>query len=175
MNLGIDYIKATINKNPLLDPTKFSVSIVGPAGLATMPRDIQTLCNAATLPGRGFGTVERYNHGPIRKIPYSELYDDVSTTFYLDQYLTSYNYFNAWQELIGGKETYDIAYYNDFIGSVIISTEDKTQSVINRYELFEAYPINITPIEMAFDKTDVVEVFTVTWAFHHFERKVTRA
>jgi hypothetical protein len=167
--MDIQAFKTVIDKNSLLDATRYTVNISGPVG--PLRSDFTTLCNAATLPGRGFGTADKYNHGPIRKVPYAELYDEVSTTFYMTTSMELHEYFNQWQELIGGEQYY-IAYYHDIIGSVIINVEDKQDRRMATYELFEAYPSSISPLDFGYALGGRVTEFTVNWAYHHFERKI---
>lgn len=166
--MNIEDFKATIAANNLLDPTRYTVRISGPIG--PLNRDLSLLCSAVTLPGRGFSTIDRYHHGPIRKVPYSELYDEVSTTFYVTEKMDHHSYFNEWQLLIAGEDYY-LGYYNDIIGSVIIETENKQDRKTASYELFEAYPLTISPITLAYSSVGVVPEFTVTWAYHHFEKR----
>lgn len=170
--MNIDGFKATIKANDLLDSSRYTVQILGPIGGLTM--DEQTLCSSCSIPGRGFSTVEKYTHGPIRKVPYAELYDDITTTFYMPTKMGIHDFFNQWQILIGG-ESYYIGYYDDIIGSVIIVIEDKKGNDVAIYELYEAYPISISPIELAYDRGEQISEFTVTWAYHHYEKKLLPA
>lgn len=167
--MNIDNFKANVIAKPLLDPTRFTVRISGPVG--ALSRELTLYCSNVQLPGRGFATTERFDHGPIRKVPYSELYDDVSTTFYVTDDLEEHAFFNKWQELIGGQGSFGVAYYADIIGSVVIQVQNRMDQKTAEYELFEAYPISISTIELSYDMTNVVQVFTVNWAYHHFERK----
>lgn len=166
--MDISAFKSVIAGNPLLDASRYSVRITGPPG--ALNQELTALCSAVTLPGRGFGTTDKYNHGPIRKVPYAELYDDVSTTFYMTVSMDLHDFFNQWQELIAGSDYY-IAYYHDFIGSVIIEVEDKKEVRRASYELFEAYPVSISPIEFGYALGGRISEFTVNWAYHHFEKK----
>jgi hypothetical protein len=166
--MDIDTFKATIAQNMLLDASRYTVRISGPIGALTKEQGL--MCSGVVLPGRGFGTADKYTHGPIRKVPYAEIYDDISTTFYLTEKMDVHEYFNKWQTLIGGDDYY-IAYYHDFIGSVIIEVENKRDETQAVYELFEAYPVSMTPIELGYALGGRVTEFTVNWSYHHFEKK----
>lgn len=166
--MNIDQFKSIIDSKGLLDPTRYTVNIVGPLG--GLGQDLSVLCSSVTLPGRGFSTADKYTHGPNRKVPYAELFDDVQTSFYITRQLDVYNYFIKWQEFIGGKDFY-VAYYKDLIGSVIINVEDRKDSAIASYELFEAWPKSVSNIELSYGATGIVPILTVSWAYHHFEKK----
>lgn len=168
--MNIDKFKSTIAENDLLDSSKFRVIILGPIGMPLTEGE-SMLCSQVSVPGRGFSTVEKYNHGPIRKIPYAELYDDITTTFYMPTNMRIHEYFSDWQVLIGGDQYY-MAYYDDIIGTVSIIVEDKAGNEAAIFELYEAYPISISPVELGYDRGEQISEFTVTWAFHHYERKL---
>lgn len=167
--MNIDAFKANIIKKPLLDPTRYTVRISGPVG--ALSRELTLNCSSVVIPGRSFATTERFDHGPIRKVPYSEIYNDVETTFYVTDTLEEHEFFNRWQELIGGSTSYGLAYYANIIGSVRIEIENKQDKKTAEYELFEAYPMSISPIELGYNLTGMVQLFRVTWAYHHMERR----
>lgn len=168
--VNIDGFKAVMARNPLLDLSRYSVTISGPQKIGPMNPDHEILCSVASVPGRGFSSTDKYTHGPIRKVPYAEMYDEVSTTFYMTNNMAIHSYFDMWQTLIGGEDYY-MAYYDDIIGSVVLSIEDKEYNIRAQYELFEAWPSSIGPIEMGYANGNRIAEFTVNWAYHHFERK----
>ena len=56
----------------------FTGAIVDPDGVNLL----SLLCNQAQMPGRLLATNEYTTHGPIRKVPYSSIYDDLVFGFY---------------------------------------------------------------------------------------------
>jgi hypothetical protein len=171
MTLSISNLKAAITKFPLLDPTKYQVTITGPKG--TLDRDISLLCNSVILPGRGFSTAEKYHHGPIRKVPYAELYEDAQLTFYETSSMEEKHYFDEWQSLISGanKDGYFIGWYQDIIGTVSIMTINKKGVAMTETTLYEAYPVSIGDTKLSYEETDTISVFSVTFAYHHWTSK----
>ena len=168
--MDIEGFKAALVKDDLLDPSRFAVQISGPAGIPGLSVEQALMCSNVSIPGRGFSTVEKYNHGPIRKVPYAELYDDITTTFYMPTSMSIHEYFDQWQIKIGGPN-YFMGYYDDIIGTMNIVVQDKKDYQVAIYEIYEAYPISISPVELGYDKGEQIAEFTVTWAYHHFERK----
>lgn len=167
--LSIENLKASLQAFPLLDLSKYMVMITGPNG--TLNQQLTTRCSSATLPGRSIATTERFHHGPIRKIPYSEIYDDVSLTFIASDTLEERAFFNEWQRLIGGQESYNIAWYEDIIGTVSIHTLDKQGAFKTTTVLYEAYPITIDALTFDYTSGDQVPLLNVTFAYHHWELK----
>jgi hypothetical protein len=166
--MNITKFKANVAANPFLDATRYTVFIGGPAGWLT--EEISLNCSSVDLPGRGFSTVEQYHHGPIRKVPYAELYTDVTTEFYATDSLEERKFFNDWQLLIAGEDYY-FSFYKDFVGSVQINTQNKMDQTINKIELIEAWPMEISQIQLGYTQEGLVPVFSVVWAYHHWENK----
>ena len=165
--MSIDKIKAAVSAKGLFSPERYKVEIWSPVGELT--EDDLLYCSAPTLPGRGFSTIERFDHGPIRKIPYSELYNDISLTFYNSRNLKEWEFFNDWQEFIGGKGDYYLPYYDEIVGKIHINALDRSNTVQKTIGLFEAYPVTLSEISMGYDQGGDVSTFNVDFAFHHFE------
>lgn len=165
----IDIFKASVAANPIMDPARFTVSISGPAGIYN--RIMQLNCSAVNIPGKGYSTTDLIHEGPIRKMPYEELYDDVVTTFYVTENMVEQNYFIEWMEKISGKETYDLGWYRDFVGSVIIETQNKWHMPWTKFELIEAYPVAISDVQLSYSAGEEIPTIDVTWSYHHWERR----
>lgn len=167
MSLSINALKTSLNKYPLLDLSKFKVFITGPKG--NLEEQITLRCSNVSLPGRGISTTERFHHGPIRKIPYAEVYDDVTLSFITSDSLAERKFFNDWQTLIGGGNSYNIAWYADIIGTVVIQNLDRKGNVKTTTILYEAFPMTIDPIQFDSNAADQLSLFNVTFAYHHWE------
>lgn len=165
--MNISDFKANVSRNPFLEASRYNVVITGPVGILSY--DLSLYCSTCTLPGKGFSTVEQYHHGPIRKVPYSELYDDVTTNFYETEHLDVKEFFNNWHLRIS-DDSYYFAFYKDIIGTVKINIENKRGYKTTGITLIEAYPINVGEIELAYSEDGAIPVLPVQWAFHHWEK-----
>lgn len=169
MSLSINALKASLQQFPLLDLSKYKVYITGPIGM--LQEQISLRCSSVTLPGRSISTTERFHHGPIRKIPYAEIYDDVQMSFIASDTLEERRFFGSWQTLIGGGDSYNMAWYSDIIGTVQINTLDKQGRVTSSTTLYEAFPMTIDAIQLDYTAGDQLPLFNVTFAYHHWESK----
>lgn len=172
MSLSIDTLKAAINKHPLLDPSKYQVQITGPNG--SMDRDLLVMCSKAVIPGRGFSTVDKYHHGPIRKVPYQEIYDQAVFSFYETQDMKEKKFFDEWQAKMGGAgdfTSYFIGWYEDIIGTVTVMTLDKRGKVTSETTLYEAYPVSIGETTLSYAAGGEIPTLEVTFIYHHHEKK----
>lgn len=86
-------------------------------------------------------------------------------TFWDDEALTIYNYFNDWMEIIhnsitGGSATRDL-----YAAQMVIKLKDKAdQSVTGKITLGQSYPIDLSDITMSYDTSDAIEI-SVTMSF----------
>ncbi len=167
MTFSVDSLIANLSKKGLFSPDRYKVQIWSPVGNLT--EDDLLYCSSPSLPGRGFSTQERFDHGPIRKIPYTELYNDASFAFYNSKDLHEWSFFNDWQEFIGGGKDYYLPWYDDILGKVVIQPMDRTEQVQKTITLFEAYPVTLSDIQMGYEMQNDTSTFTVEFAFHHFE------
>lgn len=169
MGLSIKELKASLSKYPLLDLSKYEVMITGPLG--TLDREISLRCASVVLPGRGFSTTELFTHGPVRKIHYMELYDDIQLSFIASDVLKERDFFNQWQRRMGGNPTWNMAWYEEIIGTVVINNLDKQGKVKTSTTLFEAYPVSMDPLTFDYTAGDQLPLFNVSFAYHHWEIK----
>lgn len=169
MGLSIKELKASLSKYPLLDLSKYEVMITGPLG--TLDREISLRCTSVVLPGRGFSTTELFTHGPVRKIHYMELYDDIQLSFIASDVLKERDFFNQWQRLMSGNASWNMAWYEEIIGTVVINNLDKQGNVKTSTTLFEAYPISMDPLTFDYTAGDQLPLFNVSFTYHHWEVK----
>jgi hypothetical protein len=84
------------------------------AGLDEIHRDLEFLCNQAVIPGRHFATNEINIYGPIRKMPYQSIYDDLQVSIYCRTEMKERAFFEAWQKMIHDNETHEWGYFDHY-------------------------------------------------------------
>lgn len=154
-----------ISDNPLLEPNRYEVVIASPID---MTRDILINAHACGIPGQSIGTFEHSITGPKRKIPNEEIYDDLSITFYNNHYLDEISAFERWIKLVGGKDSYRMAYYNDIVADINIVIYDLKEKAHAEVKFTEAYPIGISELELSY-AGEAPNDITVNFAYHTFE------
>ncbi len=130
------------------------------------------LCKAAAVPGFTVGTIEvPYRAGRRIKIPGDRTFADWTVTFINDEKQTLRRAFNAWVNLIS------TANYNSQSKSVISEyyqpitcthlRGDNTSARI--YQLIDAFPTDVSAIDLSFDSTDTLSEFTVNFQYHYLK------
>lgn len=164
--MDIDIFKSTINRYGLMDGNRYMLIITGP--LETLDKELSQYCSKVTIPGRGFSTVERFDHGPERNVPYLEIYTPINITFMCDREMKIYKFFENWQLLISGGNSFYMPFYDDIIGSAKIFVLDRQGNTSSEIVLTECYPSKLTDIDLSYE-ADGVQTFDVELNYHHRE------
>ena len=137
-------------------------------------KNTKILCKSAAVPGFTVGTIEvPFRAGRRIKIPGDRTFADWTVTIINDENQTLRRAFNAWVNLIS-KGNYEsqsksaatgAAYYQD-----ITCNHLKADNTISRkYELNDAFPTDVSAIDLSFDSTDTLSEFTVNFQYHYLK------
>lgn len=160
---------SNLKNNPLQRANRYKIQIMGPLG--ALSREVLMNCSSSNIPGRSFDTTEFYNYGPVRKIPYSEIFGPLTTNFYMREDLSDFQYFYDWQDLIGTSNDaneYGIAYYDNIVGNVTFQPVTDDGSTERSIFLYEAYPLDISEIPFDYGSANQFASYSITWAYHHY-------
>ena len=102
-----------------------------------------------TTPTREFEVKEFSYYGIKRKIPIRRKYGSFTMSFLLDDYLAIAGWFEYWMDIIINPFNDYIEDYNPSISSgyVEIVPVDKNFQYSSKYKFYEAYPVQILPME----------------------------
>lgn len=173
---------ATLSANGgLTRASKFLVTITVPAMSLDMGADLQFYCDSAQLPGIAMQTdeVRVSGYGNLEKRPYASIFQDVPCTFMNDTDGRVLKFFHKWMQLVynfndsasmdsesaAGIPTNTFAYPKDYFGTVSIAHYDEKANEVITYILYEAYPINIGDVQVAWDQSDTLVRIPVTFTY----------
>lgn len=132
-------------------------------------------CEAAELPGRQLATQDNRIYGPIYKIPYQSLYQEVTLTFLETQDLFIRQFFEAWVDGVLESTTNLLNYFNTFTTDIMVTQYDVSvrageESLIPvaKWSLLNAYPININQMPLAWSEDGFHRV-SITLAYQYYE------
>ena len=165
-------------------PNRYEVVIQGPAKLGgggqenifnnsergANVRDISLRVESVTLPGRTLTTASESNvYGPDREIVEGVTYaDEISIDFQASSGLDERVFFENWQKQAFNEQTWNIGYYNDYIGSMEIYLLDRQD--VRRYglKLWEVFPKTITATTLtAVEATEIIKT-NVSFSFRYW-------
>jgi len=154
-------------KEGFASPNNYEVIITGPSRQQANSLDIRKIslsCEAVTMPAQALETSPDDNvYGVSREVVTRPSYaGDITMTFQTTSELEERVFFEEWQQLAFDPTTWDVGYYDDYIGVVDIYLLDKQN--IRRYgvRLHEAYPKEVQGILLSYaQSTDILKVSVV--------------
>ena len=118
MAFGVDSFLSSLSKTGVAKVSQFEVILntpslppAGGGGAHPDSRHMSMRIDSANFPGRTAMTVD-YNtdFGPIRKIPYSAMYGDITTQVILSDDFRERTMIEAWQDIMVGNHRREGAY-----------------------------------------------------------------
>jgi len=170
-------IKGLIDKGGGLAKTnRYFVTITPPTALTInitskkILEDMQVLCNETELPGRNINTANRLTFGPIKKVAYENLYQEITLNFLCRNKMEEKKFFQKWMDYIANTETNLVKYYDDYVGTVGITLIDNTidESITYDVELVEAFPVSVGNQTITYEQSTEIMRLPVNFAYHRW-------
>jgi hypothetical protein len=156
-------------------PNRFDVIITPPTKQVGVPnildsRAISLRCESVTLPGRNLVSVpDAMAYGPPREVVTGAGYaGTINMNFQASSGLDERVFFEDWQKLAFNEQTWDVGYYDDYIGSIDIYTTDKQDKRMYGLRLHEVFPKDIAGTELGQDQNDQIIKNTITFQYRHW-------
>ena len=160
---------------------KFEAEILFPATIPSAnqsSRVVSLKVKSLTLPGRNLTTTTNDTiYGPTHELVGGLSYaDSIDVTFYLSQDLNEKKRFDNWQENIYNPTTYELNFYEDYVGTMNIYQLGDDLERTYGVSLKEVFPKTVNPLEYSNDNNSGVLDLQVSFAFKEWEElTVTRA
>lgn len=132
------------------------------------PRDIAFLCESTQMPGRNINTLDFQAERETLKIPNGFIDDDVTMTFLLtgDYYMK--DMMETWMSSIVDTEKYQVGYKKNYQTDITIQQLNDFDRNVYGIRLQNAYPINISAIELNNTSEGTIQKLTVTFAYDRY-------
>lgn len=156
-------------------PNLFEVRMNPPsfAGGSGADRKLTFMCNAAQLPGSTIGQVTSYYFGREAKFAGNRTYPDWTISVINDEDFVVRNSMEKWVNGLNdavlnlrnaSAKVVDGGYGVD----ATVIQYAKTGEVLKTYDFVGMFPVDISPIEVAWAANDQIEEFQVTFAFQYW-------
>ena len=145
---------------------KFSVEVKPPDSLiSNVTADtINFLAKSVSFPGKALATTEyRYGGKFSLSVPYEVTLEPVTIKVMNTNDQSPRIFWNQWFNHIQNFDTYNMQYYEKFVGTVVIShyldTEENIDPTKAAYQvtLHKAWPITMNAIEMSWENAEVMD------------------
>jgi hypothetical protein len=177
-------------------PSRFLCSVDVPVGLAGFNSDVSRfkfMCKSASIPSSDVGVVSVPYFGRILKYSGDRVWQDWEASVLLDEDYGSRTFLEAWSNGINKLEDNtmntgfapngtalgnDITPYGGYKATIDITHFSQTDNgtdgkVIANYKLIGAWPANIGPLQLAWEKRDSISEFSVKFAYDNCLRDTT--
>ena len=166
----IDTLRSELSSGGLPQSNRFQLNINPPTNLlggASILRRLMIRTVAVDLPGNTLDTIPDNNiYGPNRNIVQGISYaDSIDAKFLMDENFDIHQYFQEWQRLMYDHRTWNLKYYNDYIGNMDIFILNRDHRPTAAFRLWEVYPATIGAISLDMSSNEPINSFTVTFNF----------
>jgi len=151
----------------------FALTFTGPASISPNPFFINTICESVQLPGRSVSTFEHGMTHQVTKRPYSFINSDVTLTFLITNDFYIKDLFDKWMRCVVNDSTAKIQYKNQYVSDMTITVLDVEHNMVYKVNLENAYPIDISVIELSNASENQVLRLTVTMTYDNYTSKST--
>jgi hypothetical protein len=133
--------------------------------------DLTILCKSGAIPAFTLGIIEVPFRGRRIKIPGDRTYADWTATFVNDDSQNIRKSFDNWMNNIidvngenslrDGTDTYRC--------TIVVNQLRPDGTTARIYKLFDAFPTDVSAIDLSYDTTDAIQEFTVTFQYHYLD------
>jgi hypothetical protein len=182
----IDILLSEIRSSGVVKTNQFEVHINFPPGFSPdIERDKSIILRAqsVSMPGTNLSTVTDNNiYGPDRNIVSGVTYaNEVSVTFLLDSQMKIRTYFEDWQKLTYDETSWNVKYYDDYVGTVDIFSLSNKLETSNAFKssgnlkdtpdyglrCWKAYPITIGQVEFSSSNANTLGTIDIGFSFRY--------
>ena len=182
----IDILLSEIRSSGVVKTNQFEVHINFPPGFSPdIERDKSIILRAqsVSMPGTNLSTVTDNNiYGPDRNIVSGVTYaNEVSVTFLLDSKMKIRTYFEDWQKLTYDEKSWNLKYYDTYVGTVDIFSLSNNLETSNAFKpsgnlkdtpdyglrCWKAYPITIGQVEFSSSNANTLGTIDIGFSFRY--------
>lgn len=136
----------------------------------TTVNQLAFVCTQAELPGKKIDTSNDQTYGPMRKMAFGAIYDDLTLTFLCTNGMLEREVFDRWMSMIVDPSSNYMTYYDDYKSTINITTLQNTKVGQPTYNITveEAFPISINQQQLSYENVNSVLTLVVTFAYRRW-------
>lgn len=138
------------------------------AGLAANLANFSFMCNASELPGSIIETAPLMFRGRTVKFAGERQFADWSITIINDTTFKLHEAMETWMATFDNVVT-GAGILSGYTSTFTVNQLDRNKNTLHSYEMQEAWPVNISPVELKFDANNQIETFQVTFAYQKWK------
>lgn len=134
------------------------------------------MVRAAQLPGSTIPEIDVAFRGRTTKVAGDRTFEPWTVTCYNDTDFVIRNAMETWMANIANHAgTNGILNSSLYQSKMTVIQLDRNDKAIKTYEFVNAFPTQISPIQLAFDQASSIEEFDITFSYDYWESATTKA
>jgi hypothetical protein len=160
-------------------PNQFGIEVSFPSGVANSwtavaPLETSFLCHAASIPASTIAPANAPYRGRDVYLAGERTFAPWTISVYNTESFALRNAFESWSEMINSNpnntgQTTPSKYQAD----LAVIQYDRNNLALKSYKFVDAFPLEISPIELEYSKNNVIETFNVTFAYQYWVSNTT--
>jgi hypothetical protein len=148
-----------------------NTAISDPSSLLASDGNFPFLCRSAAIPAYSLGIIEVPFRGRRIKIPGDRTYAEWTVTVLNDEKQGMRKVFDNWLAYINNPNAEEAirTQTGEYRCTIVIDHLKGDGKISRTYKLIDAFPTDISPIDLSYDTTDAIQEFTVTFQYHFVE------
>jgi len=148
----------------------FEVKLEWPNSNSTQKADASFLIKATTLPSSQIENIDLPYRGRVLKIAGDRTYENWSVTVINDNNMSIRTAMEEWMNIINNNVANTSSSFSplDYYRNLSVTQLDRREQKGKSYKFVNAYPINVSAIELGYDKNNEIEEFTVEFAYQYW-------
>ena len=169
MTLRVDDFKAKL-KGGGARPNLFRVLLNFPAYAGGDAELASFMCKTAQLPASNVASVDVPFRGRVLKIAGERTFDDWGVTIINDTDFSVRDAMERWMNGINDLvENTGVSTPAEYSADLFVEQLDRDDTVLKTYIFRNAHPLTLAQVDVAYESTNALEEFEVTWRYQHFE------
>ena len=169
---SIDTFRQKLNGGSKANLFKIEIQVNEIGGIDGVDlNDLTILCKSGAIPAFTLGIIEVPFRGRRIKIPGDRTYADWTATFVNDDSQNIRKSFDNWMNNIinvdGENSLRDST--SSYRCTIVVNQLRPDGTTARTYELYDAFPTDVSAIDLSYDTTDAVQEFTVTFQYHYLD------
>jgi len=132
------------------------------------------MCKGAQMPASVVNNIEIPYRGRQLKVAGDRIFENWTVT--IINY-SGYEVRNAMERWMNGINEHvantGLVNPNDYTSDLFIDQLDKAGATTKSYTIRDAFPVNVSAIDVSYDSADTIEEFTVEFAYQYWESNTT--
>lgn len=167
--MNITQIAGNVNRG-FLRGNRYKVFLVPPPAVSG-GYDLRLVgenCVDVGLPGATFGTFNWSNSGPVLKMPYQMIFEEVKMEFYVDVAANASKFFREWNRAVM-DDNFKFRYFDQYTADIRIEEYDCNNTRRTGCTVKNAYCSGIDPVRLSYENKNQIERISVSFAYEYYK------